>query len=163
MVPVAGLLVTLALPQSTHAQAAAEPITTAEPITGIVADTKDVLNEEQVREREEVGRFRRARKEEASRRAEAATRLEADRIRQHALTRLQSSVLSFGQRESYLHHEVVSTQQQLNSVSRDPADYSAAATRSDLEHQLIYLQSELDRATVSRQSAVRQFEKLLLR
>lgn len=126
-------------------------------------DTNRLIEVEQAMERERAERFRRAREEREARRTEAARKLEADQARQREVNRLRTTVMNLEQRESSLHHEVMSTQQQLGSVSRDSADHSALTRRSELERQLNYLQNQLNQATTSKQSAMNQLNQLQVR
>lgn len=123
-------------------------------IVGVDADRR--IEEEQAEERGQAERLRRARAEHEARRTEAARKLEAEQIRQRESNRLRTTVMNLEQRESSLHHELMSIQQQLGSMSRDPADHSAMARRSELERQLSYLQNQLNQATASKQGAINQ-------
>jgi hypothetical protein len=120
--------------------------------------TETELEKEQAAEREEAEKLRRMREEQESRRREAARKLEAEQARQSEIVRLRTTVMNLEHRESSLHHEVRSMQQQLGALSRDPADHSSAARRSELERQLGYSQNQLDYATRSRESAVKQLD-----
>lgn len=126
-------------------------------------DTNRLIEEEQAMEREQAERLRRAREEQEARRTKAARKLEADQARQSEVNRLRTTVMNLEQRESTLHHEVMSTQQQLGSVSRDPADPSALTRRSELERQLNYLQNQLNQTTTSKQGAMNQMNQLQVR
>jgi len=66
-------------------------------------------------------------------------------------------------RESYVGHEAYWTQRERDSVSRDPADHSAMARRSNIDHQLHRYNNELDRAGALRQSGTSQLNGLQLR
>ena len=135
---------------------AAEPAASAKPAeSGHVAP-----EDEQALEREEAAKLRRLREEQALRRREAARRLDAELKSRAEASRLRTTVMGLEQRESTLHHEVRSLQQQLGTVSRDPADHSAMTRRMDLERQLGYTQNQLHYATRSRESAARQLDDL---
>jgi hypothetical protein len=116
--------------------------------------------EEQALEREEAAKLRRLREEQETRRREAARKLDAELKRQAEVSRLRATLMSLEQRESTLHHEVRSLQQQLGMVPRDPSDHSAMTRRMDLERQLGYTQNQLHYATRSRESAARQLDDL---
>ena len=132
---------------------------TAEP-TG-TADTADAAREkEQALEREEAEKVLRLREEQELRRREAARRLDAGLARQAEINRLRSSVMSLERRESTLHHEARSLQQQLGMIRRDPSDHSTMTQRMDLERRLGYTQNQLDYATRSRESAARRLDDL---
>ena len=125
------------------------------------ADTPDAAREkEQALEREEAEKVLRMREEQELRRREAARRLDAGLVRQAEISRLRASVMSLEQRESTLHHEVRSLQQQLGMTRRDPSDHSTMTRRMDLERQLGYAQNQLDYATRSREGAARQLDDL---
>lgn len=126
-------------------------------------DTNRYTEEEQATEREQAERLRRSREQQEARRTESARKLETDQARHREVNRLRTTVMNLEQRESSLHHEVMSTQQQLGSVSRDPADHSALARRSELERQLNYLQSQLNQTTTSKQGALNQLNQLQVR
>lgn len=132
-------------------------------IAVVSVDTDRRIEEEQARERDQAERLRRARREQEARRTEAARRLEAEHIRQREINRLRTTVINFEQRESSLHHELMSIQQHLGSVSRDPADHSAMARRGELERQLNYLQIQLNQATTSKQGAMNQLNQQQVR
>lgn len=119
--------------------------------------------EEQALERAEAEKLRRLREEQETRRRAAARKLDAERARQSEISRLRITVMSLEQRESMLHHEVRSTQQQLGAGSRDPADHSAVMRHNELERELGYVQNQLDHATRSRQGAARQLDALRFR
>lgn len=119
--------------------------------------------EERVLEREEAEKLRRLREEQELRRREAARKLDAEQARQLEIVRLQTNVMNLEQRESTLQHDVRTLQQQLGALPRDPADHSAAARRSDLEHQLGHSQNQLDYATRSREEAVKKLHALRFR
>lgn len=121
------------------------------------------IDEEQALEREHAQKLRRAREELESRRAEAARRLEAKQLRQREMSRLQGVVSGAARRESYLGHEVYWTQRERNSILADPADQSAVARRSNLDHQLYHDRNELDRTTTLRQSGTRDLNGLQVR
>ena len=119
--------------------------------------------EEQALERIEAEKLRRMRAEQEQRRREAARKLQAEQARQSEIGRLGTTVMNLEQRESTLHHDVRSTQQQLGTLSRDPTDHSAVVRRYELERQLGYSQNQLDYATRSRESAVKQLDALRFR
>ena len=147
------LALTGAQPVSAAPEQAAEPASTA--------DTPDAAREkEQALEREEAAKLRRLREEQESRRREAARKFESEMARQSEVSRLRSHLMGMEQRESTLHHEVRSLQQQLGMVSRDPADHSGMARRMDLERQLGYIQNQLNYATRSREGAARRLDDL---
>jgi type IV secretory pathway VirB10-like protein len=133
--------------------AGAAPPQTAEPERAAPED-------ERALEREEAEKLRRLREEQEVRRREAARRLDAELKRQAEVSRLRATLMSLEQRESTLHHEVRSLQQQLGMVPRDPSDHSAMSRRMDLERQLNYTQNQLHYATRSRESAARQLDDL---
>jgi hypothetical protein len=116
--------------------------------------------DERALEREEAEKLRRLREEQERRRRESARKLDAELARQAEIGRLRATVMTLEQRESTLHHEVRSLQQQLGMIPRDPADHSAMARRMDLERQLGYAQNQLNYATRSRESAARQLDDL---
>ena len=116
--------------------------------------------DERALEREEAEKLRRLREEQELRRREAARKLDAELKRQAEVSRLRAMLMSLEQRESTLHHEVRSLQQQLGMVPRDPSDHSAMTRRMDLERQLGYSQNQLHYATRSRESAARQLDDL---
>ncbi|OGA40995.1 MAG: hypothetical protein A3G24_09050 [Betaproteobacteria bacterium RIFCSPLOWO2_12_FULL_62_13] len=118
---------------------------------------------EREKEREHAKRLRRARAEQEARRAEAARKLEAERTRQREINRLRATVSGLEQRESFLNHEVLWTRRELDSVSRDPADHSAMARRGGVEHELFYLQNQLNQTTASKHDAVRRLNRLQFR
>ncbi len=126
-------------------------------------DTNRYTEEEQATDREQAERLRRSSEQQEARRAEYARKLEADQARQREVSRLRTTVMNLEQRESSLHHDVMSTQQQLGSISRDPADHSALARRSELERQINYLQSQLNQITTSKQGAMNQLNQLQVR
>lgn len=151
------LALLLALPGAPPANAA--PPRTAEPAG--TADSPDATREkEQALEREEAEKVLRLREEQELRRREAARRLDAGLARQAEINRLRASMMSLEQRESTLHHEVRSLQQQLGMIRRDPSDHSTMTRRMDLERQLGYAQNQLDYATRSREGAARQLDDL---
>jgi uncharacterized protein YlxW (UPF0749 family) len=119
--------------------------------------------EEQALERAEAEKLRRMREEQETRRREAARKLEAGQARQSEISRLRTTVMSLEQRESTLHHEVRSMQQQLGTVSRDPVDHSTVMRRNELERQLGYSQNQLNQTTMSRESAARQLDVVRFR
>ena len=126
-------------------------------------DADRYTQEEQATEKEQAERLRRSREQQEARRTESARKLEADQARQREADRLRTAVMNLEQRESSLHHEVMSTQHELDSVSRDSANHSALARRSELEHQLNYLQNQLNQTTTSKQGAMNQLNQLQLR
>lgn len=132
-------------------------------IAAVSVDTTRLIEEEQAKEREQAERLRRAREEHEARRTEAARKLEAEQVRQKEIDRLRTTVMNLEQRESSLHHEVMSIQQQLGSVSRDPADHSAMARRSELERQLNYFQNQLNQTTTSKQGAMQHLNQQQVR
>jgi chromosome segregation ATPase len=134
----------------------------AEP-TGDASPPDAAREEEQALERAEAEKLRRMREEQETRRRAAARKLEAEQARQSEIGRLRTTVMGLEQRESTLHHEVRSIQQQLGGVSRDPSDHSAVMRRNELERQLGYSQNQLDYATRSRQGASRQLDDLRFR
>lgn len=123
----------------------------------------EVPDEEQLQQREEAQKLRRARDELEARHAEALRRLEENRVRNAEIVRLQGIDARVARRESYLGHEAYWTQRERDSLSRDPADLSAMARRSGLDHQLYQYQNELDRAGPLRQGATIQLDGLRLR
>jgi hypothetical protein len=134
----------------------AEPAATVSP-----ADA--ARENEQALEREEAQKLRRLREEQELRRREAARRLQAEQARQAEIVRLRATVMNLEQRESTLHHDVRSLQQQLGALPRDPADHSTLMRRYELERQLGYSQNQLDYATRSRESATKQLDALRFR
>lgn len=136
--------------------AGAAPLEPAEPERPADAARED----ERALEREEAEKLRRLREEQELRRREAARKLDAELKRQAEVSRLRATLMSLEQRESTLHHEVRSLQQQLGMVPRDPSDHSAMTRRMDLERQLGYAQNQLHYATRSRESAARQLDDL---
>jgi hypothetical protein len=128
-----------------------------------VVPAERFIEEERAREREAAQRLRRARAEHEARVEEAGRKLEADLARQREIGHLQRRVSTLGRLESSLHHEVLSTQQELSSLSRDPADHSALARRLHLERRHIHLQTELHGTTLSREPAMRRLDGLLVR
>ena len=129
----------------------------------VIVDTNRLIEDEQAKEREQQDRLRRARAEHEARRTEATRKLETEQARQREISRLRTTVMNLEQRDSFLHHDVVSTRQQLGSISRDPADHSAVAGRSELERQLNYQQLQLDQTTTSKDDAMRRLEQLRIR
>ena len=121
------------------------------------------IDEEQAEEREHAQKLRRAREELESRRAEAARRLEAEQLRQREMSRLQGVVSGAARRESFLGHEITRTQRERDSLPTDPADQSAIARRSNLDHQLYYYRNELDRTSTLRQGGTRELNSLQVR
>ena len=157
MLRAALLVLLLALPGAPAVNAA--PPDAAEPAS--TADSPDAAREkQQALEREEAEKVLRLREEQELRRREAARRLDAGLARQAEVNRLRSSVMSLEQRESTLHHEVRSLQQQLGMIRRDPSDHSTMTRRMDLERQLGYAQNQLDYATRSREGAARRLDDL---
>lgn len=132
-------------------------------IAVVSVDPDRLIEEEQAGERDQAERLRRARREQEARRTEAARKLEAEHIRQREINRLRTTVMNLEQRESSLHHELMSVHQQLNSVSRDPADHSAMARRSALERELDYLRNQLNQITTSKQGAMNQLNQQYVR
>lgn len=126
-------------------------------------NTNGQIDEAQAQEREQAQKLRRAREDLESRTAEAARRLDAQQTRQRELSGLQGTLSNLGRRESYLAHEMYRTQRERDAVSRDPADHSAMARRSGLDHQLYQDRNELDRASTLRQNGTSQLNGLLLR
>jgi hypothetical protein len=109
-------------------------------------------------------RLRRARAEHEARRAEAAARLEAEQARQRELSTLQGTVSGLSRRESYLQHELYSTQRELDySISRDPADVSAMARRGSVERELRDIRDQYGTTGSLRQGAMRQLDTLRVR
>ena len=152
------LALLLASPAATRPARAAsvqaeKPATAASPADAARED-------EEALEREEAAKLRRLREEQELRRREAARKLESELRRQSEISRLRSQMMSLEQRESTLHHEVRSLQQQLGMVPRDPSDHSAMTRRMDLERQLGYVQNQLNYATRSREGAARQLDDL---
>jgi len=133
------------------------------PAAAASAVTNGQIDEAQAQEKEQAQKLRRAREDLESRRAEAARRLDSALIRQSEINRLQGVVSGLGQRESSLGHEVYWTQRERDSLSRDPADHSAMARRSNTDHQLFFLRNELDQTTTVRQSGTNQLNGLQLR
>ena len=123
----------------------------------------DAPDQGQAEEREQAQKLRRAYEELESRRAEAVRKLEAEHLRQREISRLQGVVSGVVRRESYVGHEAYWTQRERDSVSRDPADHSAMARRSNIDHQLYQYNNELDRAGALRQSGTSQLNGLQLR
>ena len=157
MLRAALLVLLLALPGAPAVNAAFEQ----PPEPAGTADTLNAAREkEQALEREEAEKVLRLREEQELRRREAARRLDAVLARQAEINRLRASVMSLEQRESTLHHEVRSLQQQLGMIRRDPSDHSAMTRRMDLERQMGYTQNQLDYATRSREGAARQLDDL---
>lgn len=149
----------LAKPSTRRFADTSELARTVEKAMAVVnVDTNRYSEEERATEREQAERLRRSRERLEARRTESARQLEAGQTRQREVYRLRTTVMSLEQRESSLNHEVTSTQQQLGSVSRDPADPSALARRSELERQLNYLQSQLNQTTTSKQDAMNQLQ-----
>jgi predicted nuclease with TOPRIM domain len=142
--------------------AGAAPPQTAEPAasTKPAAPERAAPEDERALEREEAAKLRRLREEQDRRRREAARKLDAELKRQAEVSRLRATLMSLEQRESTLHHEVRSLQQQLGMVPRDPSDHSAMTRRMDLERQLGYTQNQLNYATRSREGAARQLDDL---
>jgi chromosome segregation ATPase len=153
------LLATLVMPAP--ARAVEEQV--AEPAGAATSPPDAAREEEQALERAEAEKLRRMREEHETRRRAAARKLEAEQARQSEIGRLRTTVMGLEQRESTLHHEVRSIQQQLGGVSRDPSDHSAVMRRNELERQLGYSQNQLDYATRSRQGAARQLDDLRFR
>jgi hypothetical protein len=151
----AALLASLLALSGTSATGAATPEPT-EPERPAEAARED----ERALEREEAEKLRRLREEQELRRREAARKLDAELKRQAEVSRLRATLMSLEQRESTLHHEVRSLQQQLGMVPRDPSDHSAMTRRMDLERQLGYVQNQLNYATRSREGAARQLDDL---
>lgn len=129
----------------------------------VAADTSGLMEEEQVEDGADAARLRRAREQQELRRTEAIRRLEMEQARQREISRLQALVSSLVQIESSLHHQVVATQQELASLSKDPASISAIARRADLESRLSYLHTQWNQATTSKQAAMRQLSDLQIR
>ena len=128
-----------------------------------IAEPRGPIDEEQALEREHAQKLRQAREELESRRAEAVRRIESEQLRQREMSRLQGVVSGAARRESYLGHEITWTQRERDSVSTDPADQSAVARRSNLDHQLYYYRNELDRTSTLRQSGTRELNSLQVR
>lgn len=154
----------LARPSTRRFADTSELARTVEKAVAIVnVDTNRYAEEEQATEREQAERLRRSREQQESRRRESARKLEAEQTRHREANRLRTIVMNLEQRESSLHHEVMSTQQQLGAVSRDPADHSALARRSELERQLYHLQGQLSQTTILKQGATDQLNQLQVR
>ena len=134
----------------------------AEP-AGAASPPDAAREEEQALERAEAEKLRRMREEQGTRRREGARKLETEQARQSEISRLRTTVMSLEQRESTLHHEVRSMQQQLGTVSRDPVDHSTVMRRNELERQLGYSQNQLNQTTMSRESAARQLDVVRFR
>lgn len=144
--------------ESSHGDEVAGP-----PADAANAEPAGPIDEERALEKEHAQKLRRARAELESRRAEAARRLEAEQLRQREMSRLQGTVSGGARRESFLGHEVYWTQRERDSILSDPADQSAVARRSNLDHQFYYYRNELDRATTLRQSGTRDLNGLQVR
>jgi len=129
----------------------------------VIVDTNRVIEEEQANEREQRDRFRRAREEQEASRTEAARKLETEQARQNEISRLRTTVMNLERRDSFLHHDLVSTRQQLGSISRGPADHAAVAARGELERQLNNQQLQLDQTITSKDDAMRRLEQLRIR
>ena len=129
----------------------------------VIVDTNRVIEEEQAEEREQQDWLRRARQEQEARRSEATRKLETEQARQWEISRLRTTVMHHEQRGSYLHHDIVSTRQQLDSISRNPADHSAVVKRSELERQLNYQQLQSNQTTMSKDDAMKRLEQLRIR
>jgi len=127
------------------------------------AEAIDVPDDQQALEREQAQKLRRTLEELESRRAEAVRRLEAELLRQREISRLRGDVSALVRRESYVGHEAYWTRRERDSVSRDPADHSAMARRSNIDHQLYQYNNELDRTGALRQSGTSQLNGLQLR
>jgi hypothetical protein len=123
----------------------------------------DHSDEDAAAESEHARNLRRAKAEHESRRVEAARKLDAERARDLEITRTHGAVSGLTRRESFLRHEVYRYQRELDSSSRDPADASAMALRSNVERGLIDLRNELDLTTPLRQGSVRQLDGLRMR
>jgi hypothetical protein len=135
----------------------------AEPTGAAIIPPDTAREEEQALERAEAEKLRRIRAEQEQRRRAAARKLQAEQARQSEIVHLRTTVMNLEQRESTLHHDERSTQQQLGTLSRDPTDHSAVMRRYELERQLGYSQNQLDYATRSRESAVKQLDALRFR
>jgi len=140
------------------------PSATTPEAESIAASPNEVAREEERElERDEARKLRQLREEQDMRRRAAARRLEAEQARQLEFGRLRSTIMNLEQRESTLHHDVRSVQQQLGTLSRDPADHSSMMRRYELERQLGYSQNQLDYATRSREGAAMQLDALRFR
>lgn len=133
------------------------------PLGAFSAEDEGQIDEEQAQEREHAQKLRRAREELELRQAEAARKRAAEQLRQREMSRLQGIVSGAGRRESFLSHDVYWAQRERGSISRDPADHSAMARRSNLDHQMYHLRNERERADTLRQRGTNQLNGLRLR
>lgn len=122
---------------------------------------RPLADEKPADEIERERRFRRARSEHETARTKAARSRWAEEDRLREVTNLGAVVSKLGQRESYLYHEVSGIQRDLDNVSRDPADLSSVARRSNLGHELHYLRNELDFTVTTRYRELRRLDELI--